>query len=501
MNTVAKPVILTIDDEKTVRQSICNYLRDYDYIVLEAPDGSKGLEIIHEKHPDLVLVDLRMPVVDGLDVLRETTRQYPEMPILVVSGTGSIPDVIEALHLGAWDYILKPIQDLSVMAHAIEKNLERARLILENRNYQQHLEEEVQRRTQALRDSEATLRVLLDAQQYISCLIDLEGTILAINTTTAIYLNGPSNNKEDYVGKNIFNFFEEDQAKKRKEDIQQLILTNAAMKIEEHINERYFETTLHPVHDLQGNCSRVAIFANDLTDRIQADRQKERDLREKEMLLKEIHHRVKNNLQVISSLLSLQSRHVTNKDALAMFIESRGRVRSMALVHELLYGSHDIAHIDFSEYIDRLTSALFKAYHTDAQRIQISIDVKGVSLGIDLAIPCGLIINELTSNALKHAFPENLPHEGRIHIRMRELKNGNIELFIGDNGIGLPEDLDIRKSNSLGLHLVTLLSEEQLQGVLTVESVNGCAYTIEFPQEWKDISKPADSTAIDPAEA
>jgi len=484
MTPGAPPVILTIDDEKAVRESIRNYLLDYDYEMLEAADGAKGLELIHAKQPDLVLVDLRMPHVDGLDVLRETRQQYPDMPILVVSGTGSIPDVIEALHLGAWDYILKPIQDLSVMRHAVEKNLERAQLINENRNYQLHLEEEVLHRTEALKESEATLRVLLDAQTDISCLIDLDGTILAINDTAAKLLDSPNAKKEDYPGKNLSSFFNETLVETRRQMINELLSTHRPVTSEEHIGDRFYETTLYPVFDHKGHCSRVAISAKDMTERILTEQQRERDLHEKEMLLKEIHHRVKNNLQVISSLLSLQSRHVKDKSALAMFMESRDRVRSMALVHELLYGSADIAHIDFSEYIERLANALFKAYHTDKQRIQLETDVQGVSLGVDLAIPCGLIINELTSNALKHAFPIDSRDEGTIIIKMRQLENQYIELIVKDDGVGIPESMDIRQSDSLGLHLVTLLSEDQLQGTLTLDTQQGSTFMIQFPLEW-----------------
>ena len=207
------PVILTIDDESAIRESIKNYLVDYDYTVIEAENGRQGLEMIHSHHPDLVLVDLRMPEVNGLDVLKDATEKLPDMPILVVSGTGSIPDVIEALHLGAWDYILKPIQDLSVMRHAVDKNLERARLIQENRNYQLHLESEVERRTQALRENEATLRVLLDAEDNIACLIDLKGDILALNEAAIHFLGKRGKPQASFIGKNAFPYFKDEQSR------------------------------------------------------------------------------------------------------------------------------------------------------------------------------------------------------------------------------------------------------------------------------------------------
>jgi len=133
--------ILVIDDERAIRESFRNFLEDNDYDVLEAENGRVGLELLEQERPDLILVDLRMPEVDGLEVLYRVQEDSPDTPIVVVSGTGVVADVIEALRRGAWDYLLKPIEDLSVLLHAIHKALERARLILENREYQKHLEE------------------------------------------------------------------------------------------------------------------------------------------------------------------------------------------------------------------------------------------------------------------------------------------------------------------------------------------------------------------------
>lgn len=151
-------VILTIDDEIFIRQSFREFLEDCEYKVLEAADGREGLDVFFRERPDLVLVDLRMPEVDGLDVLARVTRDAPETPIIVVSGTGVMGDAVEALHLGAWDYVLKPIEDLSVLLHSIERGLERARLIRENLEYREHLEEKVKERTRQLQAANLELK-------------------------------------------------------------------------------------------------------------------------------------------------------------------------------------------------------------------------------------------------------------------------------------------------------------------------------------------------------
>ena len=145
-----RPLILTVDDENSIRESFRYFLEDCDYDVVEAENGQIGIEIFKLQQPDLVLVDLRMPEIDGLELLELVTKISPDTPIIVISGTGVISDAIEALHLGAWDYILKPVADLSILQHAVEKALERARLIKENREYKNHLEEMVRIRTAQL---------------------------------------------------------------------------------------------------------------------------------------------------------------------------------------------------------------------------------------------------------------------------------------------------------------------------------------------------------------
>ncbi|HUT13191.1 MAG TPA: response regulator, partial [Thermoguttaceae bacterium] len=158
MNAVSGATILVIEDNAAVRQGIATYLEGRDFRALEAENGRVGLEVFRTRRPDLVLVDLRMPEVDGLEVLATLTGESPDTPVIVVSGTGAIADAVEALHLGAWDYLLKPIADPVVLFHAVEKSLERARLIRRDREYQQHLEKEVRLRTAELEEANAALR-------------------------------------------------------------------------------------------------------------------------------------------------------------------------------------------------------------------------------------------------------------------------------------------------------------------------------------------------------
>ncbi|MEW6328336.1 MAG: histidine kinase dimerization/phosphoacceptor domain -containing protein [Thermodesulfobacteriota bacterium] len=228
-----------------------------------------------------------------------------------------------------------------------------------------------------------------------------------------------------------------------------------------------------------GRPRMVVEFLRDITDRKRAEEQIKTSLREKEVLLKEIHHRVKNNLQVISSLLRLQSQYVQDKGDVEIFKESQNRIKSMALVHEKLYQSKDLASINFHEYASLLINGLFRSYGVNADRIALKMNVDDIMLGVDVAIPCGLIINELVSNSLKYAFPDD--KEGEIKITLRTSDEGAMELTVADNGIGLPADINLRNSESLGLKLVTILTD-QIDGELEMDRSKGTRFRIKFKE-------------------
>jgi two-component sensor histidine kinase len=201
-------------------------------------------------------------------------------------------------------------------------------------------------------------------------------------------------------------------------------------------------------------------------------------LTEKEVLLKEIHHRVKNNLQVISSLLNLQMAQSTAPGFIEGLRESQNRVRSMALIHEKLYQSTDLARIDFASYLKSLTTYLVQSYRRTTNHIDVHIESDDISFGIDTAIPCGLIVNELLSNSLKYAFPGN--STGKIQVSCRKAGNSGHVMIIEDNGIGFPSDINPMKSNTLGLKLVTSLVK-QINGTLRMDLSHGVKFEIQIP--------------------
>ena len=204
-----------------------------------------------------------------------------------------------------------------------------------------------------------------------------------------------------------------------------------------------------------------------------------RSLKEKETLLQEIHHRVKNNMQVITSLLALQSSQIDDEKICALFNECENRVRAMALIHEKLYHSDDLAHVNFKEYLNEFVQELFQSYSELDWNISYRINAENISLSLDKAIPCGLLANELISNAMKHAFPGE--KSGTFTIDLKKNSDGSYTLAVADNGIGLPENLEERKKKSLGLQLVDALVR-QIRGELSITSHGGTIISVTFPE-------------------
>lgn len=203
-------------------------------------------------------------------------------------------------------------------------------------------------------------------------------------------------------------------------------------------------------------------------------------LHEKETLLRELYHRTKNNMQVVVSMINLQTLDIKDKNTLQIFKDTKNRIHTMALVHEKLYETHDLSRIDLKVYFNELIDLLNKSYKVITKNICFEKDLNSVFASIDSAIPCGLIVNELVSNSIKYAFEDN---KGTIRIRLEKRKNGGIYFSIEDNGKGLPNDFDIYESTSMGFRTVLALAEHQLDGRLKINSKNGSCFSIQFKEQ------------------
>ncbi len=239
----------------------------------------------------------------------------------------------------------------------------------------------------------------------------------------------------------------------------------------------YFIVTASPISDNDGKIIGSIHIAHDITKRKEIEEKLEKTLQEKDILMKEIYHRVKNNLMVISSLLSLQSRYIKDKDTKEIFRESQNRAKSMALIHEKLYKSEDLKHINFTEYLQNLSNDLYNTYTTDKNLVKLVLDVDNIIFDVEISIPLGLILNELLTNSLKHAFPDGRNGEIKVELHLEE--DGRYYLSVEDNGIGLPKDLNLQKTGTLGMQIINSLTE-QINGELVLDSNMGTKFTIFF---------------------
>jgi PAS domain S-box-containing protein len=237
------------------------------------------------------------------------------------------------------------------------------------------------------------------------------------------------------------------------------------------------EILLSPVETDEGALVSAAI--RDVTRTKEIEHQIRTSLREKEALLQEIHHRVKNNLQIIASLLSLQSGYITDPQTLTKFRESQGRIRSMALIHEKLYQSETLAAVDLADYVRSLTGILMRSYTSNAQ-VQLECQTDPAVVSIDTAVPLGLMLNELVTNALKYAFPDGRP--GCLKVALRWWPNGQLALSVHDDGIGLPSDFQLEQASSLGLRLVRMFAKQLRASVVMCSEPGHTAFDIHFTE-------------------
>jgi PAS domain S-box-containing protein len=452
------------DDAILVARNLRRSGYELTYERLDTPESMK--EALDRQSWDVILIDYRMPRFSGLDALKIVHEKKLDIPVILVSGVIVEEMAIEAMRQGARDCIRK--ENLDRLLPSVERELAAAQERRERRKAEQ-----------ALRESEEQFRVLAEMSPV---------AIFLFQGETCVYVNPSAERLTGYTEEEfqhmrcwewIHDDFREAVAERLKSRQQGLQLpSECELRYVAKNGEDRWALFSDGCIEYKGMKAGIATIS-DITGRKRAEDQVRASLREKEILLHEIHHRVKNNLQIVSTLLDLQSGYIGDEQARRFFKDSQDRINSMALIHESLYQSKDFAGIDFAHYINGLSDHLFKSYVFDPERISLKIDVDEVCLGVDKAIPCGLIINELFSNALKHAFPGE--RSGEIRVRCHTEEGGRLVLSVADNGIGMPSGYDIRNAASLGLQLVSMLAK-QLRGEAVIEDTHGgTAVTISFP--------------------
>jgi PAS domain S-box-containing protein len=329
--------------------------------------------------------------------------------------------------------------------------------------------------------SEDKYRTLFEADPNYTLLIDTNRFIVDVNAATT-HITGLS--KEQLIGKHLNDLdiiLNEDKSLHINKIIDLLdgdvVKPFEARLMDKNGNLRWVNVRLTSI-EKENAISFILIIASDITELKQYEKEIQDSLHEKEILLQEIHHRVKNNMQIISSLLSIQTRYVDDEESINVLKESQNRVKSLAMIHEKLYKSKNFNKIYLIDYIESLVWDLFYSYAIEKGRIKPILDIDDIKLNIETSVPCGLIITELVSNSLKYAFPDQ--SEGVLNVSLK-IKDDFYELCISDNGIGIPENIDFYNTDSLGLQLVNSLTD-QIDGEIEFDRSNGSKFTITFKE-------------------
>ncbi|MBD1866764.1 PAS domain S-box protein [Cyanobacteria bacterium FACHB-471] len=348
-----------------------------------------------------------------------------------------------------------------------------------------HIEAEREQAEQALKISGARYRGIVEDQTELIARFLANGDIVFVNESYCRYFGVQS---EKVIGRSYEPvIFEEDR-----EAVVQLIASispeNPVVMIENRVvidgEIRWTQWNNRMLFDEQGKFVEFQSVGRDVTNLKHTEERLQASLKEKEVLLKEIHHRVKNNLQIVYSLLRLQRRKLKDQLAANALLESQSRIESIALIHEKLYQSEDLSHINLAEYIPSLVTNLFSTYNLSHTQIALRTEIEPIFLDIDKAIRCGLIINELLSNSLKYAFPDRNQNNLSIHLQLFTISTGaeksTIQLNMKDNGVGIPDHIDFSRPETLGLQLVQGFVG-QLKGTLEMQRQGGTEFRVLFP--------------------
>jgi PAS domain S-box-containing protein len=452
--------ILVVEDEALTADDIQRTLARLGYEVpTPAGTAAEALDAAERLRPDLVLIDIKLRGTrDGIEAGAEIRRRFG-FPIVYLTSQSDDATFARAIATSPHGYLLKPFHELELRI-AIEVALRK-------------------------HEVESQLAAIVESSHDAIIGESLGGVVTSWNRSAARIFGYSA---MEMVGRPCATLCLPGRRDEYDEILRRVKLGEEVTRLEvvrrrKDGQDVVGSLTASPIRDLNGKVTSVSKVIRDLTAEKEAESRTRASLREKEVLLREVHHRVKNNLQVIASLISLQLRGVANLAAHDALEECRARVLAIALIHEQLYQSSDYGQVPFSDYIHRLADNVFHATGSAAPDVKLQLGIESIALPVDKAIPCGLILNELITNALKHAFPEHRCGTIVVELGSRE---GRISLSVRDDGIGLPDDFDIQRSRGLGLELIVTLAE-QLEARLDIErgapEAPGATFRLSFALE------------------
>lgn len=455
--------VLILEDRPEDAELMVHELRRswFDPACVRLETESEYLEQL-KSPPDVILADYRMPQLDAPRALELVQGLGLDIPFLVVSGAIGEDAAVAMMRQGATDYLLK--DRLRRLGPAVRRALADRQIRQEKR------EAEL-----ALRASEARFYSFMNHSPALAFIKDRDGRILYMNNTCEQVWTMSLPHCEGKLDHELWPAAA--AARLRAGDLSVLKSGNPSHIVEELClaggDIRHLLSYRFPFSDATG-CRILGGISIDITEQIRTERALAAALAAQETLLKEVHHRVKNNLQIISSLLNMQA-ELCGPEQRAVLQDSQLRVQSMALIHDRLCGNNDLEHVDFREYVETLARELFAAHGVGSDRVQLRLALDPVSLELNQAIPCGLILNELVNNALKYAFPGARTGEIRIELHCDE--QDRVMLRVADDGVGMPPVANRKKT--LGLGIVDVLTR-QLGGTLKREPIPGVGCSLVF---------------------
>jgi len=459
--------VLILEDSPQDAELMVHELRRTNF----APDWRRVdteqdyLAALKSSPPEIILADYRLPRLDATRAL-ELARGFDwNVPFIVVSGAIGEEIAVAMMRRGATDYLLK--DRLARLGPAVRHAL-----------FEKALREETRHAEQALLTSEIRFHSFMHNSPALAYIKNREGRLLYMNNTCEQIWGLSLAECEGKLDHELWP--PEVAAALRLRDLAVFTSGEASRTLEEiplrNSPAVQVLSFRFPFSDATGERLLGGVSV-DISEQVRTERALSRAVSTKEALLKEVHHRVKNNLQVISSLLMMQSESLQDPRLAQALQESQKRVQCMALIHERLNRDDDPDYVDFREFVDVLVRDLFYSYGADAAQLRLRLDLNPVSLAVAQAIPCGLILNELVTNALKYAFPQS--RAGELAVTLGSDAKGRVKLTVADDGIGLPAGFDPAKSQSLGLRIIDILTR-QLDGSLRQEPGPGAAFSLTF---------------------
>jgi len=455
----SKPLILIVDDDPDLALNLKDILDDEGYNTMVTNDGQTALTLCHKQVFDLGLIDIKLPDIQGVELVERLVEVSPTTEHILITGYASIESAIEAVgQKNIIAYEQKPL-DMNHLLPLIRQVTERKRA------------------EEALKTSKEYASDVIDSSLDMIITVDMGRNIVEFNKAAEKTIGY---SREEVIGRNADILYSNRQEgfSVHKRTIKQGQCAQEILnrrKNGEVFTSFLSSSTLRNIH---GEMVGVMGVSRDITEQKRAQEQIKTSLKEKDVLLKEIHHRVKNNLQIISSLLDMRIMRTDNQQMIDLFEDTRSKIHTMSLIHTQLYQSDRFDRINIGDYIKELVGYLSQIYTRESRLVTPVIESSEIYLSMTQAMPCALALNEVISNAFKHAFQDG--QKGTIRISLNRAPDDRIFVRVKDDGIGIPEEIDIFKTNGLGLKLFRNLIQEQLKGEIRVARDQGTEIFFEF---------------------